>query len=626
MSPSSKAPRSKRFLFNLLLTAIILAFCYGLMVFCEATAQQSFAVFNKFYSTGRAALVLWNSTLLLSLLTGALYLLTTKLSVSVALVSLPVIVFHVIDAFKLLFRNEPLYPWDLSLASEMTNIVGSMKITLSAPMIWTVVFFVLTLTGAILADIFWLKKRRPSYKRALLWGLCLLLLFVGAGGLLLNENYLQRHGIDTISFDQSTSYRTNGFLYSFTANLYKSKIHPPQNYNQGTMAGLVADYEATEGSVEDPNIIMVMSEAFADIWNASELHFEQEVAPNFTALSEKYLTGSTMTSEFGGNTANCEFEVLTGYSTVLFPSGNVAYMNYVNGQVDSYVSFLNRKNYYTVALHPYLRSFFSREKAYSVLGFDDFYSEEHFVGAERLRLMQYISDDAVVDRIIQEYEQNEATNQPFFCHTVTMQNHASYFEEDLPVEEQLDFTADCDLEPEEYATLRSYASGIHLADAALGKLVNYFEQVEEPTVILFFGDHQPSLYGDSRELLERIGYCGNRESANGLLALQSTPYLIWNNFEQEPTHAEETMSMFHLVPYLTRTLDLDRPAFHAYMDDLFQQVQGFTRQVVCNGDGEAEPFLAPKEQEAFDQYLTLIYDGLLGKRYANPYLYEQKGV
>lgn len=328
-----------------------------------------------------------------------------------------------------------------------------------------------------------------------------------------------------------------------------------------------------------------------------------------------------MTSEFGGNTSNCEFEVLTGYSTYLLPSGTVPYMNYVNGQVDSYVSYLNSEGYYTVALHPYLRSFFSREKAYEVLGFDDFYSEEHFEGADRIRNQQYITDDAVVDRIIAEYEKNEATDQPFFCHTVTMQNHASFYLDDYPVEEQIDFTHDCELNEEAYNALRSYATGIHLADAALGKLVAYFEQVDEPTVILFFGDHQPAVYGDTRDLWVEVGYASDRVSPEGLVDLQSTPYVVWNNFEQEPTHQEETLSMFHMMPYITRTLNLPRPYFHTYMDSLYEQVKGVTRQVAVNGQELPVAALSAEEQEKFDEYLLLVYDGLIGQRYTNKLLY-----
>ncbi len=598
--------------------------CYLLAVLCEATAQETFESFWDFFCTWRAHHVLLNTTLLLSLLVGALYRLTTKLWVEVLAVGIPFYVFHVISAFKLLFRNEPLYPWDLSLASEVGNIVGSMNIRFSLPMILGMIYLLAMLVLAIVFDARGAKRQKTPYKRSFLAGVCLLILFAASSVLLLNKFYIAACGIETISFDQKTSYHENGFLYSFATNVYKSKVTVPEGYDQLKVVELAKDYEteAAEATVENPNVIIVMSEAFTDIWNAKNLHFNEKIAPNYNALAKKYLSGNTMTSEYGGNTANCEFEVLTGYSTALLPSGTVAYMNYVNDRVDSYVSYLDSMGYYTLALHPYLRSFFSREKAYEVLGFDAFYSEEHFEDAERLRMMQYISDDTAMERIISEYEKNERVSvRPFFCHTVTMQNHASFYEEDFPVEEQIDFIADCELEDEEYAALRSYVTGLQIADAALGKLVDYFEQVEEPTVIVFFGDHQPSLYGDSRELMERIGYVEDEESTEGLMALQSTPYLIWNNFEKKPTHIEEDLSMFQLLPYMTRNLGLARPVYYSYMDSLYEELHGWTRQVACDGAGKPVEELTEEAQKKFDEYLLLVYDGLMGKRYANDLLY-----
>ena len=609
----------KTLLFYGIVFLAVLGFAYGLAVISEAVSQGSFENFQTFRESDTAPLILTNLTVLLGLLIYSLYFLTTKLSVSIALVGFPYLSLHLINAFKLTFRNEPFYPWDISLAGEAANIAGSMKIELTAPMVWGIVFILSGIAIAIAVDLLWQKKSRPRYRWCLLTGAVTAVLLIGSCCITMNENYLKENGIDIIVYAQSTSYKKNGFIYSFMANIYESEIDAPADYSQSAVTQIVNSYHKTDSDLQ-PNVIIMMSEAFADIWNAENLTFEQEVAPNFTALAERYLSGSCLTSEYGGNTSNCEFEVLTGYSTYLLPSGTVPYMNYLNHNTDSYVSFLKNQNYYTVAIHPYLRTFFSREKAYGLLGFDNFYSEDDFENAERVRSMQYISDDAVVDRIIEEYEK---TDQPFFCHTVTMQNHASFFLEDWPVEEKIDFTADCELSEEEYNTLRSYVTGIHSADEALGKLISYFESVDEPTVILFFGDHQPSLYGDSRELMERIGYTDDRESEEGLAALQSTPYLIWNNFEETPTHAEENMSMFHLLPYMTRTLGLSRPGFHAYMDTLYEEVRAVTRNICLNAEEEATAYLSREEQEKFDEYLMLVYDGLIGKKYGNLFLYPQ---
>lgn len=615
--------KNKKNLWTLLLVVGVMLYACGLAVLSEGAAQQSGENFKAFLQSDWAPIALGNVALLAGLLILALTWITRRLSVSVGLVSVVIYGFHVANAMKMYFRNEPVYPWDLSLLGEVGNIASSMKFPLTGRMIAGGVYVLLGLAGAILLDIFCMKKLRRRYWKELTAGLIVLAVFCGSSWLLLGETYLQKQEVSFVSWDTGGSYQKNGFVYAFAASGYSAQIEAADNYDEKTVTAIAetAAVTAAADTAEkvQPNVIIIMSEAFTDIQSASALEYDRELTPNFNCLAENYLSGRCMTSEFGGGTANSEFEVLTGYSTYDLPSGTIAYMNYVNQDVDSYVSYLNGQDYYTVALHPYQRTFFSREKAYGVLGFDAFYSEESFADAERVRKEGYVSDAALTERIIAEYESNQGSGRPFFCHAVSMQNHASYLAEEYA--EQVGLTAHAELSDAEYAALQTYATGISLSDQALGTLVDYFSQTEEPTVILFFGDHMPSLTGDTYALAERIGYVSDSDSPEGKFKLQSTPYLIWNNFQETPTHAEQDLSMFHLVPYMTRLLGMERPVFHYYMDSLFETLPGVTRQAALTDDGQ--PLYQPAEEARtkLEEYLLLVYDGLLGKRYANGILY-----
>lgn len=487
-------------------------------------------------------------------------------------------------------------------------------------MLLAIAYVVIAVVIALVMDILVLRKNRPGYPVSLVCFAAVLAVFGGCCSQLLSEDYIKANTVEVRVYNQDLTYRENGFVYAFVSNFYHAQTEAPKDYGPASMEAIAEGFEEREGSAE-PNVIIVMSEAFADIWNAKNLEFDEALAPTYTALAERYLAGNCMTSEYGGNTANCEFEVLTGYSTYLLPSGTVPYMSYLNQPTDSYVSFLKSKDYYAVALHPFRRSYFSREKAFELLGFDDYYSEEHFEGAERLRAFGFVSDDALADRIIAEFEKNEPTGRGFFCHTVTMLNHTAYYASDWPEEEQVGMTASCELSQAEFETLRSYATGLQYADRMLAKLVDYFGAVDEPTVILFFGDHQPSLGSPGYELMQRIGYVEDNTDPEGVLALQSTPYLIWNNFEDQPTAARMDLSMFQLVPYMTRMLDMDRPGFHSYMDSVFAQTRGVTRRISLNGSGEAVRTLEPDAMAKFEEYLSVVYDGLIGRQYSNALLY-----
>ena len=610
----------RKLLWHGLMALCTLIYAGGLALACEAAGRTDFDTFRTFLQTDMGRMAMVNTALLATLLILGLYFLTTKISAAMVLVSVPLLVFHLINAFKLALRSEPFYPWDFTLAGEATDILSAIELRPSKVMLLAGAYIAASAAVALTMDLLVLRRNRPRYRVSLAGFAACMVVFVLAGRCWFAEDYIKKNTAPVRTYNQELSYRESGWLYAFAANYYHARIEPPAQYSREQMTSAVEGCEGQTGSVR-PNVIIVMSEAFADIWNAQKLQFDEALAPTFTALAEQYLSGCCMTSEFGGNTANCEFEVLTGYSTALLPSGTVAYMSSLNRQTDSYVSFLKDLDYYTVALHPYRRSFFSREKAFALLGFDDFYSEEHFQGAERLRAFSFVSDDAVADRIIAEYEKNRPTGRGFFCHTVTMLNHTAYYASDWTEEQQVGMTADCELSEDEFAAIRSYATGLQYADRMLAKLVDYFGAVDEPTVILFFGDHQPSLSSPGYELMQRIGYVADNTTAEGKLALQSTPYLIWNNFQTEPTAARMDMSMFHLIPYMTRMLDMDRPGFHSCMDALFTQVRGVTRRVSLTGAGEPVLTLPEEEQKVFDRYLELVYDGLLGERYASESLY-----
>lgn len=598
---------------------ILLAFyTCGLVYVSEAVAQLDEEAFLEFRFSEWGSTALWNSAFLVCFATLALALLLRSLSASVGIVSIAYFGIHLANAMKIVFRNEPVYPWDLTLMGEVTNIASSMNFEITLWMKRGILYVAAAIVIAVLIDIFLLRKNHSAYwKEALAGVLCVMVVWIG-GADLLGREYLQEHQISFVSWDPRASYREAGFLYAFAAAGYTSETEEPEGYGKGAVEAAVAGLEEAEEGVE-PNIIVLMSEAFIDLESAEKLHFDRELTPNFNRLKEQYLSGRCMTSEYGGGTANSEYEVLTSYSTYQLPSGTIAYMNVVNRDMDSYVSYLNAEDYYTVALHPYQRSFFSRDKAYSVLGFDDFYSEEHFEGAERVRGENYISDAALTDRIIEEYEKNKTSGQKFFCHAVSMQNHASFPANDFG--QSVGLTADVELTEDETESIRTYATGLTYTDAALGALIDYFSNQQEPTVILFFGDHIPALGTDTAELASRIGYAGEQGSVDGKLTVQSTPYLIWNNFEETPTAEKQDLSMFQLIPYMTRKLGMQRPLFHVYMDKLFETLWGVTRQVTLSADGTGSYQVPEEAREAWEEYLLLVYDGVQGKRYGNKLLY-----
>ena len=255
-------------------------------------------------------------------------------------------------------------------------------------------------------------------------------------------------------------------------------------------------------------------------------------------------------SVLGGNTANSEFEFLTGSTMAFLPQGSVAYQQYVKEEVPNLASYLKELGYSTIAMHPYYADGWERDRVYSLLGFDEFLSIEDFKGEEKLR--SYYSDEACVDKLIALYEEKEE-GQPLFVFNVTMQNHSGY-------DEEFDnFTPDITVDGISSKALSTYLSLIKKTDEAFEKLVSYFENADEDTIIVFFGDHQPTSYV-SNPILRYNGVNPDNLTTEENMLKYKVPFVIWSNFDIEEKQNQET-SLNYLSIDLLDSCGLPLPSY-----------------------------------------------------------------
>ncbi len=378
----------------------------------------------------------------------------------------------------------------------------------------------------------------------------------------------------TSTFDTESTNNVNGTALSFYINFRKMAFDPPVNYSSKDLEeflsryeeydygdGLVtadvtdpegetAENEAAEDvlvyengeykSAEDdyPNIIVIMNESFSDLSYLGRLKTDNPYLEYFNSLTREYPNGRNLVSVLGGGTCNTEFEFLTGMSMMNMPSNCYAYMQHVTGEVDSIASYLNGFGYETVAMHPFYEVCWKRNSVYKFMGFDDFVSGEDmagddagmYVSAERWEkgfgdnveyIRTLISDSYFYDQIIDRFE-NKSSDR-IFIFGVTVQNHSSY-EYDGE-----DFVPTVHIKsPEgEYPRAEQYLSLIRYSDEALKELISYFENVDEKTLIVFFGDHQPNV---ESELIDKLAPQRNL-FINSYLTRFETPFIVWSNYD-----------------------------------------------------------------------------------------------
>lgn len=305
--------------------------------------------------------------------------------------------------------------------------------------------------------------------------------------------------------------------------------------------------EAADGE-DYPNVIVIMNESW---WNTDniqtdQLTFSQDPMGPYKELADRCVTGYQTSTVFGGGTVTPEIEFLTGLNAKYYRADS-AYAQMQGRKVPSLVDYFNGLDYETVAIHPYYGTFYGRDAAYATMGFDQVIFEEDM--QYRDIYTRYISDESLAKQIIAKME--EESSEPKFIWALSIGNHRrtlnysveSVTDYDYPITVTVNGV---ELSKEDYDILVNYVNGIYLANQAFSQLVDYFTGVEQPTVLLMFGDHCPNFSEEVLEALELGEADGDGEKAEHLY---STPVIAWSNFADE-----ELCFSGESIYYLSQTL------------------------------------------------------------------------
>ncbi len=402
------------------------------------------------------------------------------------------------------------------------------------------------------------RKRRAIYIVSILIAAILLYPLYFA-----NPKVQKAIGAEDAIWNQVYNYEKNGLLNAFLMQVKYLRVNKPDGYSRLVAQELLnKSAKQVEAKGKTPNVIVIMSESFWDPTRLSNVTFNIDPLENFRKVQANSIHGDLLVEPFGGNTANTEFEALTGFSMNALPGG-VAYQQYVKRSTPSLPSLLKGQGYTTEAIHPYDAWFWNRQVVYPLLGFDKFYSKTSFTKADYKG--RYVSDMAVKNRIISEYESSRrASNKPFFTHVVTMQNHGWYNTDRYSAEEQQVLTSSLKLDPKMVLELNTYSQGVKDASDSLAQLVEYFEKSSEPTVIVFFGDHLPSI-GKDYGMYRSSGFVSEDELSNDdKTRLHTSPFVIWSNTGAQKQDVG-TINANYLIPIMLKSAGISTSDYFAYL-------------------------------------------------------------
>jgi len=240
-----------------------------------------------------------------------------------------------------------------------------------------------------------------------------------------------------------------------------------------------------------------------------------------------------------------------------FPVGSIPYQQYITGELPSVASHLADMGYDTYGMHPYNSTGWKRNEVYPWLGFQESYFLQDFTS--RYYIRKYVSDQTAYEKIVETYE-NKEEGKPVFIFEVTMQNHGGY------TEEHENFTPRIEAEGLNSTQLNQYLSLMRISDQQFEYLVEYFSREDEKTVIVFFGDHQPS---DSvvRPILQSNGISTSNMSVEEAQLRYQVPYVIWANYDiEEETGADTDISF--LSAKMLQKANLPTTAYQNFLLEL----------------------------------------------------------
>ena len=542
-----------------------------------------------------------------------------------------------VNFYTLQLRGEPFLPWDLAQVSEAAGVASAAGIKIQTSMIVTVVVELALMAGSFFLYRGRHKQRwlpRVAGSAATAAALCLLIF-----GVYLQPAVCQAIGIVPDAWMQDRYYRYYGVVTGFMTNLSNLEIDKPDDYSEEAVDAILdnvdesrkfstgplypTSYAATtakDEQVKKPTIIYVMNESY---WDVSELEqygikFDTDVSANLHALQQTSAYGRAYSPSFGGGTCDVEFEALTGYSASFLPSGSKPYQQHVTKPMFALPSYLKTQGYQTAAVHCFWAKYWSRDTAYPNLGLDDFISLEDMHGVTKVRKHYWtsglVTDDSMADQIIGQYEKMKASSdEPVFLHAVTMQNHTNYNKENYPDDQRVKVLEHpAGMKASTVGALEDFATGIRDADAMLGKLTAYFSQVDEPVILVFWGDHYNPI-DSNYDVYTTTGYASD-SSADP--RLHQTTLLLWSNYSDAQVDLG-TIAAYDISPVMMNLYGLQQPLYFQFLNrQLRVASRACTRGVTMNLDGTTTLEPTVFQQRWTQEHWMLQYDLMFGKGYA----------
>ncbi len=537
------------------MTNILLTVLFPVFIVCMAEINQH-KYPSKFviFCAERPTVMLFN-IFMAALIFGGLLLLFRKAWIAVGIQSLGYMALSITELFKFGTNGNHLIMTDMKLVKSVKSLTSFAYIKITPILITYVAIAVI-----YLAAVFWFNpKLKMSIVKRIAPGVaclagCICVVLVPAVSKPVYSFFDVDQSVADNAFKLNEKFEKNSFLAFFcqtASENFATSLEAPENYNDDTVATMMdVDIEENTFNGGKPNVVMIMSEAFADFRRFEDkldIDFG-DTYQSFDNVAAEGYKGTAIVPTYASWTVRTEFELNFGLPVRSLQDPNMPQRELLDRAQPTMASYYKDWGYSTAYVHPFMSSFYSRNRVYANFGFDRMIFDEDFTVPVNY-YGTYIEDKTVFNQIEKLIEE---TDDPLFLHTTTMQNHQPYDQGEDPNDE-----------------MGNYLHWINHSLEDFETFVNNVESLDEPTVILMIGDHYPSLKGEN-SIYDQLGMNGSNCSV-----LYEQPYVLWSNCDLDYSvmpQEDEKVSAFYL-PYLIMDLiDAPRDSFIQAMMDKMEEL------------------------------------------------------
>lgn len=610
----------------------------------QVIVHQSLAVLPTCLTAGW----FWWTVGLMALFTGLLTFFTRTILPGAILTAVAPTIMVFSSYFKALITSVPLTVQDFLLLGQLGDItqLNASSLHFSPLSLGGILFLVLWLVAVCLL----LYPVRLERKVSLWAGAGCVAAVALVYGVAANPLIFAPRGV---SIDQKLSQATvnretgvllglwRGALNQVYMALHEGDTSPEELERAAQQAAELASQEADATVETQPNVILILSESFFDVTRLPGVTFDGDPLETFHSLQQEGVSGTFYTRSLGYGTCNIELEILTGMNTGLLWGEDLYNMDpQVFSRLPSVPSVLRDSGYSTRMVHMYDDSIYKRTPMFEAMGFEETYFQDDFAAIdpqagdeaylEGQREGSFYSDAYLSQLLMDLYEDGKGEG-PQFLYGISMENHAPYDKKKYDAQE-LTVAFQSDLKGQAQEMLQAVVQGTHDASEALGQLADYFRDQEEPTVIVFFGDHRPGVgLTDGGTVYSKLGLCSSdysRWSTQEMKELYSTDYLIWSNdpdyLPGQPGDQVDRGSNYLGVDLLNLA-GVEKPVYWSFLQNLSHTRLNDTWVYSLAQDGTLT-YRHPttgSDGEKLDLLSTLLDDALYGDQVATPVLRER---